>query len=123
MGLTEMGLVKSVDISSDGDVRIHLRLTSPFCHMIAFMQSAAKDEVGVLPGVRTVALTADQGLDWSPSMIAEPARRRRQDRLERFNSRSSDAPPGGDRSGAAPTEAVVASGRCPGGTSAEAADG
>ena len=89
MGLNEMGLVGSVDISPAGDVGINLRLTSPFCHMIAFMQSEAVKGVGALPGVRSVSLSGDQGLDWSPSMIAEPARQRRQLQLDAIRRTSS----------------------------------
>lgn len=81
MGLTELGLVESVDISAADDVTVNLRLTSPFCHMIAFMKSEAESKVGALPGVRSVTVTADKGLDWSPTMIAAPAQRRREDRL------------------------------------------
>ncbi len=76
MGLSEMGLVGSVEISEDGDVAVHLRLTSPFCHMIAFMQSEAQNEVGALPGVRSVRVTGDQGLDSSPDLISREAQER-----------------------------------------------
>lgn len=81
MGLSEMGLIGSVDMSSDGDVSIMLRLTAPFCHMIAFLQSETVQRVGSLPGVRSVTVTTDQGLDWSPDLIRGDARRRRQDRI------------------------------------------
>ena len=77
MGLAEMGLVRSVDISDDGDVAVHLRLTSPFCHMIAFMQDETTKQVGSLPGVRSVRVDGDAGLDWSPDLIAPAAQERR----------------------------------------------
>jgi metal-sulfur cluster biosynthetic enzyme len=91
MGLSEMGLVGSVDISDDGDVAINLRLTSPFCHMIAFMQSEAVSRVGGLPGVREVTVTVDQGLDWTPDLISGEARRRRQERVEGIRLQMVDA--------------------------------
>jgi metal-sulfur cluster biosynthetic enzyme len=81
MGLSEMGLIGSVDMSDDGDVAIMLRLTAPFCHMIAFLQSETKARVGALPGVRTVTVTTDQGLDWSPALITGGAARRREERM------------------------------------------
>lgn len=81
MGLSEMGLIGSVDMSADGDVAIMLRLTAPFCHMIAFLQSETIARVGSLPGVRSVTVTTDQGLDWSPDLIRGEARRRRQERI------------------------------------------
>ena len=80
MGLTEMGLIGSLEISDDGDVAIVLRLTAPFCHMIAFLQKEAVERVGALPGVRAVTVTTDQGLDWSPALITGAARRRREER-------------------------------------------
>lgn len=82
MGLAEMGLVAGVDISPGGHVHVDLRLTSPFCHMIAFMQREAVREVGSLPGVASVAVHGDQGLDWSPEMILPVAQERRRLRLE-----------------------------------------
>ncbi|WP_344342019.1 iron-sulfur cluster assembly protein, partial [Streptomyces rhizosphaericus] len=54
MGLSEMGLIGSVDMSEDGDMAIVLRLTAPFCHMIAFLESELVKLVGRLPGVRSV---------------------------------------------------------------------
>lgn len=85
MGLTEMGLIGSIDLSCDGDVQVNLRLTSPFCHMIAFLQAEAVQRVGSVPGVRSVTVKGDEGLDWSPSMISPEAQARRDKRLqERF---------------------------------------
>lgn len=81
MGLSEMGLIGSVDMSDHGDIAIMLRLTAPFCHMIAFLQSETVERVGSLPGVRTVTVSTDQGLDWSPDLIRGDARRRRQERI------------------------------------------
>jgi metal-sulfur cluster biosynthetic enzyme len=77
MGLTEMGLVGSVEIGDDRDVVVHLRLTSPFCHMILFMQAETKREVGSLDGVRSVRVTGDDGLEWTPDLIAPEAQERR----------------------------------------------
>lgn len=81
MGLSEMGLVKQVTMSARGDVAVELRLTAPFCHMIAFLQSETVARVGALPGVRSVEVTTDQGLDWSPELISGGARRRREQRV------------------------------------------
>jgi metal-sulfur cluster biosynthetic enzyme len=82
IGLTEMGLVRDVVVSAEGDVHIDLRLTAPFCHMIPFFQSEAIRLVSELPGVRCVTLKGDMGLDWSPSMIAPAAQARRMLRLD-----------------------------------------
>jgi metal-sulfur cluster biosynthetic enzyme len=82
MGLDEMGLVKSVDISPTGRVDIELRLTSPFCEMIAFLRNETLRRVGELPGVTEVCVRHDSWLDWDPDMIAADARARRQRRLQ-----------------------------------------
>src|ERR1700689_143971 len=58
MGLAEMGLVKAVTVSADGDVRIDLRLTSPTCNMLGFMAEEATRRVRELPGVRSVEVVA-----------------------------------------------------------------
>lgn len=86
MGLAEMGLVDSVQIAEDGSVAIHLRLTSPFCEMIAFFQNEVTDKVAALAGVSQVKVTHDAGLDWDPDMIAESARIRRQQRIDQLKS-------------------------------------
>lgn len=81
MGLNEMGLVKSVEVSAAGDVEIDLRLTSPFCHMIGFMKKTAIEKVGRIDGVHGVEVNGDAGLDWTPDLIAPAPEKRRQARL------------------------------------------
>lgn len=82
LGLSEMGLVKDVAVRPTGQVRIELRLTSPFCHMIGFFKAEAMRLVGELPGVSSVELHADNGLDWSPDDIVPEARARRAARVQ-----------------------------------------
>lgn len=81
MGLTEMGLVKSVDVSDDGEVRVVLRLTSPFCEMIGFLKSSAIDKIADLPAVASVSVESDSGFDWSPDDMAPHQQERRAERL------------------------------------------
>ena len=85
-GLCEMGLVDTVDIAENGAVTVKLRLTSPFCHMIGFFKTEAATRIGAIEGVTSVALEADNGLDWSPSRISPAAQARRQHHLERMAS-------------------------------------
>lgn len=84
LGLSEMGLVRDVDISPEGDVNIGLRLTSPFCHMIGFFKKEVIRIVSEIPGVRNVSMRADEGLDWSPSDISPAAAARRKEMLSRL---------------------------------------
>jgi metal-sulfur cluster biosynthetic enzyme len=77
MGLDEMGLVEAVHIDAEGNVRICLRLTSPTCVMVGYFGVQARSRIGRLPGVRSVEVTADHGLDWTPGHMSEGAQARR----------------------------------------------
>lgn len=70
MGLVDMGLIDHVDIDSDGRVDIYLRLTSPACYLMTFLESESIEQVGDCDGVTVVRVHPDEGLDWSPSRIA-----------------------------------------------------
>jgi metal-sulfur cluster biosynthetic enzyme len=80
-GLDDMGLVERVDIDPDGDVTVHLRLTSPSCYQIGYFANEIKKLVGEVSGVRSVEVQCDMGLDWSPSMMSDDARARRRETL------------------------------------------
>ena len=82
MGLCEMGIVKAIRVSDAGDVEIELRLTSPVCEMIGYMKSEALAKVNALPGVVSVNVRHDSGLDWTPDLIAPAAQARRGRRLQ-----------------------------------------
>jgi metal-sulfur cluster biosynthetic enzyme len=84
MGLAELGLIDTIDISSQGEVAIRLRLTSPFCHMIGFFKTEVQRRVSGLPGITSVSLSADNGLDWSPDRISAPAQARREVQLQKM---------------------------------------
>jgi metal-sulfur cluster biosynthetic enzyme len=77
MGLDEMGLVEDVAVDSDGHVAIRLRLTSPTCVMVSYFKIQAEERVLKLPGVRSVDVVNDLGLDWSPEMMSPAAKARR----------------------------------------------
>lgn len=100
MNLVEMGLVRDVRISADmSQVDVDLRLTSPQCLMIAYMTKNARRLIADLPGVTTVEVHADNGLDWLPSYIEPEAQERRRRSLsllaERHRTAASDvAAPG-----------------------------
>jgi metal-sulfur cluster biosynthetic enzyme len=81
MGLTDMGLVEDIDVRVDGDVHVSLRLTSPSCYQLGYFANEITRLVGELPGIRSVDVTADAGLDWTPSMMSEDAKRRRRESL------------------------------------------
>lgn len=86
MGLSEMGLIKTVRINPDGSVGIGLRLTSPFREMISFMKCKAIAKVGALPGVTGVTVSHDSGFDWEHDLIAPAAQARRRARLDKLRA-------------------------------------
>ncbi len=81
MGIVDMGLIERLAIDPTGQVEIRLRLTSPCCGMVGYFIEEAKTRVGAIAGVAGVAVEADHGLDWSPTMMSEDAQRRRRVRL------------------------------------------
>jgi metal-sulfur cluster biosynthetic enzyme len=81
LGLAEMGLIRTVEISPTGEVDVFMRLTSPTCQMIIYMAKETIRLVSALPGVTDVRMHPDEGLDWDPSLIAPPAAERRRLRL------------------------------------------
>lgn len=80
LSVVEMGLLD--DISIDGDrVEVDLVVTSPMCTMVPYFIKEIRRDVGELDGVETVEVTADNGLEWVPSMMSDEAQRRRRHRL------------------------------------------
>jgi metal-sulfur cluster biosynthetic enzyme len=77
MGLDEMGLVRDVNLDDDGNVTIDFRLTSPTCMMVGYFTAESKKRVAAVPGVRTIEVRADRGLDWTPEMMTKEATARR----------------------------------------------
>ncbi|MFE7157001.1 metal-sulfur cluster assembly factor [Streptomyces sp. NPDC057636] len=75
MGLVDMGLIKQVDITGPGDVTVYLRLTSPACYLMTFLKRESVREVSSCVGVTSVEVHPDEGLDWSPQLIAPTALR------------------------------------------------
>ena len=84
IGLASMGLIGALDLSDAGEVSIRLRLTSPFCHMVGFFKVEAERLIKKKPGIKSVSLTADNGLDWSPEMMSVSAQEQRTARLKRI---------------------------------------
>lgn len=81
MGLAEMGIIKAVTVSEAGQVTVDLRLTSPMCEMLPFMQGETIAAITALEGVTGCVVTRDSGFDWDHDMMSPEARGRRQLRL------------------------------------------
>lgn len=95
--VVEMGLVRDVDVD-DGDVTVALRLTTPACMMVAEFQRQIDERVGSLPGVSSVELETDAGIEWTPEMMSDEARERRREYLRSVRERAREDPVGRGRS-------------------------
>jgi len=89
--IVELGLVESVEVDG-GAVTVNMRLTTPTCTMIGYFIDEMKDQLTPLEGVDSVTVNADSGLNWSPDLMEEQARERREEYLEQFRT----ADPGSD---------------------------
>ena len=78
-----MGLLKSIEIDA-GHVTVNMRLTSPLCFMVPYFIRETEDRVGGLRGVESVTLETDTGMEWTPEMMSEEAKQRREHYLERL---------------------------------------
>ena len=76
LSILDMGLVKDVAFH-DGEVSIQLRLTSPCCGMGWYFIQQADRRLADLPGVDRVTVTMDNGLEWTPTLMAPHVRETR----------------------------------------------
>jgi metal-sulfur cluster biosynthetic enzyme len=81
MSIVELGLIRDVTLNDAGDLEVHLRLTSPSCMMVAYIAREVTDRLIDLPGVASVRVVPDEGLDWSPSMMDPDVAEERERRL------------------------------------------
>lgn len=77
LDVIEMGLLRGIEID-DGRVTVDLRLTSPHCMMVPFFIERIDEEASELPGVEAVDVTHDAGMEWTPEMITESGRAKRE---------------------------------------------
>jgi metal-sulfur cluster biosynthetic enzyme len=78
LSIVQMGLVRKVEVSAEGDVHVLLAVTSPGCTLFPSFARAASEQIAAIDGVRSVDIDMDPTFAWSPADIALPARRRRE---------------------------------------------
>jgi metal-sulfur cluster biosynthetic enzyme len=83
MNVVEMGLVDDVRLD-DGELTIRMCLTSPQCLMLEHFAVEARRVTSDLPGVRTVTVRGDNGMEWTPDRMSTAARDRRRRHLLRL---------------------------------------
>jgi ATP-binding protein involved in chromosome partitioning len=85
VSVVEMGMIQDVSIDRAANrVEIEMLVTSPMCTFFLDMAEEIKERVSSLPDVDTVAVSQDtSGTVWTPDRMADEARTRRRERLER----------------------------------------
>jgi metal-sulfur cluster biosynthetic enzyme len=76
--IVDLGLVRDVAVSDDGEVKVVLGVTTPGCLYIPQLGDAVLEVVGALPGVRHVEVDVDTSFMWSPAELSDEARARRE---------------------------------------------
>lgn len=77
LSIVEMGLVTVCEVDSEGDVDIHLRLSSPGCLMGGLMFAPdIEHRLANLEGVNDVSITLDDPHTWNEEAIDPAARQR-----------------------------------------------
>jgi metal-sulfur cluster biosynthetic enzyme len=88
MSMRQMGLVRHVGILPGGIVEVHLRMTSPGCHMGALVfEPAIREEIGKIPSVTEVRIDFLEAIGWTENDIELGLRQQLQER-RRQRSRS-----------------------------------
>jgi FeS assembly SUF system protein len=74
VNIYDLGLVYTIDISSEADVRVVMTLTAPGCPVAGEMPGWVADAVSSVPGVRTVDVDLTWEPPWGMEMMSDEAR-------------------------------------------------
>ncbi|MFO1209430.1 MAG: SUF system Fe-S cluster assembly protein [Amaricoccus sp.] len=74
VNIFDLGLVYTIEISGEGDVRIFMTLTAPGCPVAADMPGWVADAVEPIPGVRQVDVELVWDPQWGMDMMSDEAR-------------------------------------------------
>lgn len=74
VNIYDLGLVYTVEISQDGDVRVAMTLTAPGCPVAADMPGWVEDAISAVPGVRQVEVELVWDPQWGMEMMSDEAR-------------------------------------------------
>ncbi|QNR22734.1 DUF59 domain-containing protein [Croceimicrobium hydrocarbonivorans] len=69
----ELGLIYDVQVSSEGDVKILMTLTSPNCPVAESLPEEVKQKVGTIAEVKDVEVEITFDPPWSKEMMSEEA--------------------------------------------------
>ncbi|MGY9005532.1 MAG: DUF59 domain-containing protein [Alphaproteobacteria bacterium] len=74
VNIYELGLIYSVDINDEGDVKLIMTLTTPNCPVAESMPGEVENKVSTVPGVRNVDLELVWEPSWTPERMSEAAK-------------------------------------------------
>ena len=74
VNIYELGLVYTIDISSENEVRIVMTLTAPGCPVAGEMPGWIADAVSAVPGVKQVDVDLVWEPPWGMEMMSDEAR-------------------------------------------------
>ncbi len=74
LNLVELGLIYSVEPSSENLVHVKLTMTSPFCPFAPQILRESEEKLKQLPGVTEVKLELVWEPPWNPGLMSEEAK-------------------------------------------------
>jgi len=73
VNIYELGLIYDVQVSSEGDIKILMTLTSPNCPVAESMPEEVKQKVGTINDAKDVEVEITFDPPWSKDMMSEEA--------------------------------------------------
>jgi len=74
VNIYDLGLIYGVDVSSDGDARVTMTLTTPHCPVAESMPGEVELRIGSVPGVRDAEVAIVWDPPWDPSKMSDDAK-------------------------------------------------
>lgn len=74
VNIFDLGLIYTIDINDEGEVKILMSLTAPGCPVAGEMPGWVADAVAPLPGVKTVDVDLVWEPQWGMDMMSDEAR-------------------------------------------------
>jgi len=73
VNIWELGLIYSLDIDHEANVRIAMTLTSPACPVAETLPPEVQEKAAGVPGVRSAVVEVVWDPPWGPEMMSEAA--------------------------------------------------
>ena len=73
VNIWELGLIYSLEVEPEGNVRIAMTLTSPACPVAETLPPEVQGKVAEVPGVRSAVVEVIWDPPWGPEMMSEAA--------------------------------------------------